>query len=298
MTEARTRRSHAFRIFVVVAVTNFTLFLVKFLPNLFFQSLSVQADALNSFADFLYSIILLVGILYAYRSRDETHQHGHERIEPFLSLVIAVSIFATGIFLVRQAVLSLVYTPQWSFTPLFVLVLLVSMGVKYVLARYLERSGEQKNIEIAVSTAKDSRADVLASATALTGVFGAYFGYLYLDAVFALGVSLWIFRTAYGISKRNFRYLTGASPPEEAVERIREAIESDEVDCLDLEVHYVGPELHVYCEIDLPKDLELGRTHEIEEKIKDKLKNIEEIESVYVHTEPRPSGSEGPEDRY
>lgn len=59
-------------------------------------SLALGSEAVNSLADAVYSTIILGGLYLTTKPPDWEHPHGHERIEPFISLFVAVGIFAAG----------------------------------------------------------------------------------------------------------------------------------------------------------------------------------------------------------
>ncbi len=272
---------------LVLISINLGLFLLKWIPTLFYPSVSVQADAFNSLGDFGYSLLFWLGLEISIRPKDEPHPHGHERFEPFVSLAVAIAITITGILVVRNAVRS-IYNPTYSFSISFVIVLLVSAALKFWLSYYLEDKGEDIDSTALRSSSRDARADVIASFSALSGVLGAFTGFVFLDALVGFIVSFWIFRAAYEIAKESFGFLTGASPPEVIVEDIEDVLTDEEkvISYHDLEAHYVGPEIHVSVSVHLSKNLRLEKVHEIEEELKEKLTKIEDVESVYLHLEP------------
>ena len=59
-------------------------------------SLAVGSEAVNSLADVAYSVVVVAGLYLTTRPPDFGHPHGHERIEPFVSLFVAVGVFAAG----------------------------------------------------------------------------------------------------------------------------------------------------------------------------------------------------------
>ncbi len=276
-------------IVITLILINLGLFLVKWIPSVFFRSVSLEADAFNSFGDFVYSILFLLGLEWALKPKDKSHPHGHERIEPFLSLSVAVAIFATGVYVVRHAIVG-IYDPVFSFSPFFIVSLVISASAKVWLSFFLRRKGEEMDSTALISSGRDARTDVLASLTALTGVFFARFGVVLLDSVFGLVVSIWIFKTAYEIGKESFGYLIGAAPSDEVVKEVEDILKSNDlvISYHDLEAHYVGPKVHISLSLHLPPDLDFDQVHRVEESLKDEIKNLDEVDSIYIHMEPDP----------
>lgn len=152
----------------------------------------------------------------------------------------------------------------------------------------MKREGEKIKSTALISTSEDSKADVLASFTALAGVIGGWSGLIYLDAIFGLIVSIFIFKTAFSIGKRNIKFLTGGAPPKKVVNQIKNVLDKrDKITSYhDLEAHYVGPEIHVSLSIHLLEELEFDKVHKIEEEIKKQICSIENVDTVYLHLEP------------
>lgn len=279
------------KVVIVFILTNLFLFLSKWIPTLLFPSVSVEADAFNSLGDFAYSLLFLVGFEILLRPKDESHPHGHERFEPFISPMVAAAIGGTGILIVNRAVRS-IFSPIYSFTSYFLVVLLISVGAKSGLSLFLQKKGEETNSTALISSAKDAKVDVIASLTALAGVLGAWSGFLFLDTVLGLVVSIWIFKTAYSIAKKNIGFLTGASAPQETVSRIKKILDdkSEVISYHNLEAHYVGPEIDVSVSVRLPNHKEFEEVHAIEEKLMKELSSIKDVDSVYIHLEPHETG--------
>ena len=91
-------RSRALRrVALLVLGTNLLLVVLKGVVSLETGSLALGSEALNSLADAAYSLVIVGGLYLTTRPPDFEHPHGHERIEPFVSLFVAVGIFAAGI---------------------------------------------------------------------------------------------------------------------------------------------------------------------------------------------------------
>ncbi|OKY77993.1 MAG: putative Co/Zn/Cd cation transporter [Candidatus Methanohalarchaeum thermophilum] len=281
-------RNRLLKYIFIVLLVNFFLFVIKFVPTIFFNSLSVQSDSFNSLSDSFYSIIILVGSYFAFRPKDSSHPHGHERIRPFLSLIISGSIIFTGVIIVRGGIYNLIHGTRYQFSILFIYVLLISILVKYTLSIYLDRLNKVYKNDILSSLSDDSKVDALASFSAIVGVIISRLGYAIFDTIFGVLISFWIFKTGLSIGWRNFKYLTGSSPPQEVTEKIMSILKNREevIEVIECEPHYVGPKLDVYCELEVASSLSLIEAHELEEEIKRELLALNEVNNVYIHLEP------------
>ncbi len=272
---------------VVCLAVNGALFTIKFFVSIVSDSAAIFSEALNSFSDLIYTAILLFGLHIAMKAPDEDHPYGHRRIEPLISLLISVSIFYVGYQAVSRSI-SQIKTPETviGYTP--IIVLLVSIFVKFLISFYLESEGKRHGMPALLATAKDCKSDSLASLSALIGVVGNKLGYLVLDPVAGILVSLWIFATGISIVRENIGYLIGKAPPESVITTIEEKIKQtpNVRDPHDIKAHYVGPKLHVSVHVYVPKDKSFEEIHRLEERIAKKIEEMDEVDTAFVHVDP------------
>jgi len=148
------RRAALRRVALVILAANVLLVVLKGLVWQATGSLAVGSEAVNSLADATYSLVIVAGIYLTTQPPDFEHPHGHERIEPFVSLFVAVGIFAAGGVIVWQAAQSLLSGDVTvSRGPAAVAVLLFSAALKYALYRYCLAIGTERNSPAVVATA-------------------------------------------------------------------------------------------------------------------------------------------------
>lgn len=278
--------------FVVLGV-NLLLVLAKGGAWYVTGSLAVGSEAVNSLADTVYSIVILAGLYLTTQPPDFEHPHGHERIEPFVGLFIALGIFAAGGIVIWQAGTALV---SGSITvtrnPLAIAVLAASAVAKYLLYRYCFRLGRAHHSPAVVATALDNRNDILTAGAALVGVAGAAAGYPLLDPLAAILVGLGILVTGVEVVRDNLDYLVGAAPPEELrAEIVRRALAHPDVEGVhDVIAHYVGPEIDVSLHIEVEGDRTLLEAHDIETAVIESIRALQEVDDVFVHVDPKELG--------
>jgi cation diffusion facilitator family transporter len=287
------RRTALRRVGALVLAANAALALAKGGVWWWTGSLAVGSEAVNSLADTGYSAIVVAGLYLTTRPPDFEHPHGHERIEPFVALFVALGVFVAGLLVVRQAALAVLageVTVRHGTTAAGVLV--VAAGVKYGLYRYCLRMGERHNSPATTAAALDNRVDILTAGAALVGVAGAAAGYPVLDPLAAAVVGVGIFYTGYEIVRDNVNYLVGAAPREE----LRAEIVSRTLDHPDVEgahdviAHYVGPEIDVSLHIEVEGDRTLREAHRIETEVIGAIQELPEVDDVFVHVDPKELG--------
>jgi len=287
------RRDVLRRVGLVILGANLALALLKGVVWTETGSLAVGSEAVNSLADTAYSLVIVAGLYLTTQPPDFEHPHGHERIEPFVSLFVAVGIFAAGGIILWQAASSLLSGDVGvSRGPAAVGVLVFSGVLKYALYRYCLSAGRDHNSPALVATALDNRNDILTATAALVGVVGATLGYPVLDPIAAMVVSAGIIYTGVEVVRDNLDYLVGAAPPEELrAEIVRRALEQDDVEgAHDVIAHYVGPEIDVSLHVEVEGDKTLFEAHDIETAVIEAIQELPEVDDVFVHVDPKELG--------
>ncbi len=269
---------------------NLGLFLIKGLAWYVSGSLAVGSEAINSLADSAYSIVVVGGLYWTTKPADPDHPHGHERIEPFISLLIGGSMIGVAAALIYGAGQTMLNgTPTSPAGPTAVLALVVTLGVKYALYRYCIRAGQAEDSPALIATGEDNRNDMLTASGALLGVIGAQSGYPILDPIAAMIVAVFIAYTGLSIGRRNFRYLIGAAPPPDLREEIiaRATAHPNVTGVHDVIAHYVGPEVDVSLHIEVEGAHTFRDAHDIETDVVTALEEIDRIDEAFVHVDPR-----------
>ncbi|MEF8853150.1 MAG: cation diffusion facilitator family transporter [Haloarculaceae archaeon] len=291
MTDERSRALR--RVGLLLLGANVALVALKGGAWLVTGSLAVQGEALNSLADSAYSLVTVAGLYLTTRPPDFEHPHGHERIEPFVGLFVALGIFAAGAAILYQSGMALLSgTVAVTRGPTAAAVLVVAAAAKFALYRYVLAAGDRHNSPALTATALDNRNDILTAVAALVGVAGAAAGYPVLDPLAAVVVAIGILYTGVAVVRDNLDYLVGRAPPEELREEIlRRALDHPDVEgAHDVVAHYVGPEIDVSLHIEVEGDRTLLEAHDIETEIVESIHELPEVDDVFVHVDPREAG--------
>ncbi|MFC6726134.1 cation diffusion facilitator family transporter, partial [Halobium palmae] len=117
-------------------------------------------------------------------------------------------------------------------------------------------------------------------------------GFPVLDPLAAGVVSIGILYTGVEIVRDNVGYLVGTAPSEDLRRRILErALEHPEVQgAHDVVAHYVGPEVDVSLHVEVEGDMTLRQAHSIESEIVQAIRDLPEVDDVFVHVDPKELG--------
>jgi cation diffusion facilitator family transporter len=288
------------RVGVVILVANLALALVKGGVWLETGSLALASEAVNSGADALYSAVVVAGLYLTTQPPDFEHPHGHERIEPFVSLFVAAGVLAAGVGVAWSGVTALLAGNYAPVSPFVAVVLGGGAAAKYALYRYCLAAGTEHGSPALVAAAKDNRTDVLTALAALIGAGGAAVGYPVLDPVAAVVVAVGVLLTGVDIVRDNVGYLVGAAPPDDLRQEIvAAALSHPEVQgAHDVVAHYVGPEVDVSLHIEVEGDMTVRDAHDIETAVIKSIRDLPQVDDAFVHVDPKELGEWKEDDRW
>jgi len=119
---------------------NLLLFAMKIFAGVLSGAISIIADAFNNLSDAGSSIVTLLGFRLAGKPADEVHPFGHGRMEYLAGLFIAVAIILVGLELFRTSVGKIFAPEDMNNSPLAVVILLISIGIKFWLGFFIKES--------------------------------------------------------------------------------------------------------------------------------------------------------------
>ena len=272
----------------ITLIGNLLLLTSKGIVAYFSNSTAIYADAANSAADMLYSVLMVFGLTVVQQPPDGSHPQGHSRFEPVTGLLIALGMGFAGYEAARAAVERFNSGGLAIQLGLPTLVLLFSAAVKGSMYISIQKLAQQLYSPSLNATARDNLNDILTSAAAFIGVFGSNYLHPLLDPIAGFVVALWIFKSVYEIAKDNLRYLTGAGAESEIRENLRLATKEvpEVLGVNQLITEYVGPKLMVDLHVNVDGTITLYAAHEISDRIQAKLQDLPYVDRAYVHLEP------------
>ncbi|TKX82069.1 cation diffusion facilitator family transporter [Halorubrum sp. SD626R] len=256
--------------------------------GLAFGSVALLADAAHSVADLVASAVVFVWGGARYDDADETHPHGHQRIEPLAALFVGATIVLLGVLLLRESVSEFLGSPEITASPVLVAALAFALVDMYLLYRYTERINATLGSTALTALAADCLNDIYTTVAALVGVVGALFGFPLLDPVAGALVSVLVVYQGVEIGRENVTYLVGAAPPAGDRDRVIEALrEHPAVEGVhDLTVFYDGTDLEVEVHVEVDGEMMLREAHDVETQLVTGLRDLPDVGDVHVHLDP------------
>jgi cation diffusion facilitator family transporter len=286
--EADTARRDFIRASVVNVLGNAIKIVVEAAAGLTFGSLALLADAAHSVADLVASIVVLVWGRSVYADPDETHPHGHQRVEPLAALFVGSVVALLGLNFFYESVRGFVVGVDVRFSPILVAALLFAMVDMYVLYRYTTWVNETVDSAALDALAVDCLNDIYTTIAALVGIAGVFLGYPLLDAGAGAVVSVLVIYQGFEIGRENVTYLVGGAPSEAERRRVVEALRNHPAveGVHDLVVFYDGTDLEVEAHVEVDGELTLVEAHDLETELMDRLRELDNVGDVHLHLDP------------
>ena len=222
---------------------NILLFAAKLFIGLLVNSVSVMADAFNNLSDAASSIIGFIGVRMAGKPADDDHPFGHGRIEYISAFIVAFLVIQVGFSLFKSSVGKILHPEDMTFKWISVIILLLSIGVKFWLSAFNRKLGMRINSKVMLATAGDALGEGVTTgfwrlSLVIFGIWG-----LNIDGITGLLVSLAVLFAGYSIAKDTLAPLIGEAIPPEVYKDISNFVESFDgiLGTHDLIVHNYGP---------------------------------------------------------
>lgn len=241
-------------------IVNTLLSVIKVIIGLVTNSIAFVADGAHDLSDSLSAFITLIGARLARKPADKKHPYGYARIEYFCGLIVSVIVISVGIELMKTSVEKCINPPDFEFSWLTVIVLIIAILLKGTSGLFVIATGKRINSLPVIAQGTDNRNDVVSSIIILIGLLVGHFSGLILDGYLGCIVSLFILYSGYELIKETISPLLGEAADPEMVDEIAEMIESTPgvLGIHDLMVHNYGPGkifTSVHVEVDSKGDL-------------------------------------------
>lgn len=276
-------------------VASILLAVVKLLAGLFGRSSALVADAVESLADAVGSVLVWQAVRVAARPPDPRHPYGYGKAEAVAALSVGGLLVVAALFIVVKA-MNEILVPHEAPAPWTLAVLALVVAVKELLFRFVMRGAAELNSDAARADAWHHRSDAITSAAAFIGVSIAVWGpqltgiptLVLADEAAAFLASGIILVTAISLIRPALFELLDAAADDMAddVRRIAGQVEG----VRQIEKVYVrksGSGYHVDMHLHVDPDLSIRVAHALARKVKSVLQTeLPNLVSVLIHVEP------------
>jgi len=281
-------RNGAVRLSILVVVS---LIVLKVVVGLITGSLSVLAQAIDSFLDLFAVIITFLAISVAARPADESHPFGHGKAENVAAIIQAVLIFFAGGSIIFSAVRRIQTEAILEMTEAGMIVMAISIAASIFLSRYLLRTARREDSMALEANAHNIAADVYSATAVFIGLLVVRFtGVTIIDSILAGIVALYIFKVAFDILRKSFGGLVDVKLPEDEESAVRLAIiehfGGEVVSFHRLRTRKAGNQRHIDLHLVMPKHISIEEAHDMCEHLEKDIESRWSYTEVIIHVEP------------
>lgn len=251
-------------------------------------SVSLLASLIDSLMDGGASLINLLAVSYALTPADKGHRFGHGKAEALAGLAQSAFISASALLVLWQGIDHLLNPRPLDAAWYGVAVMVFSIAATLVLLRFQGHVIQRTGSTAIRADALHYRSDLLMNASIIVALVLAYYGLTGADALFGIGVALFIGFGALQIGRDAVQILMDHELPE-AVRREALALARavpGVVDVHDLRTRESGQQWFMQLHLELPGDLPLSEAHELGEQVRHAIQQRFSQAEVLVHKDP------------
>ena len=270
---------------------NVLLASAKFAAGILGHSHALVADAVESLADILSSLLVWRALVVAATPADEDHPYGHGKAEPIAAAGVAIMLLMAAGWIIVESSRAMQDRHQApaAFT---LLVLVVVIAVKEGLFRFLIRESKAVQSSAVQTDAWHHRSDAITSLAAGIGISISLLGgprFAAADDVAAIAAAAVIAWNGWRLLHPSLGELMDRAPSRELIDRIRRIAEGAEgvVRVEQCRARKMGYQLYVDMHIEVHPQMTVQRAHEIAHGVKDEIRaKLPGVLDVLVHIEP------------
>ncbi len=271
-------------------LSNTLLILLKLVAGILTGSVSIIAEAIHSGIDLLAALIAFVSLRIAGRPADREHPFGHGKVENVSGTIEAVLIFVAAIFIIYQAINRIIAGASVEYLGIGIAVMAISVVVNIIVSRHLLRIARDADSIALEADARHLTADVYTSLGVMAGlVVVQVTGLNILDPIIAIGVSIFIMRAAYNLTRRAFPPLIDVRLPEDE-EALIESTMSEHMGELvgfhELRTRKAGSERYIELHVTMARDASIERAHSLCDHLEEDIRSRLPHTHVTIHVEP------------
>jgi len=272
------------RVILIEGSVNVIVLIAKVVVGFTTGSLAIIGDAVHSLSDVVNNVVAWIVIRLSSLPPDREHPYGHRKFETlavyFLASLLVVLSFELALHAIRKDD-SAIVSSAWELG-----VMLTVLLVNIVLASWQRIKARQLKSDILLADASHTFADVLTTVVVIVGWQLSAMGYLWLDRVCALAVSVLVFYLAYNLFKKAMPILVDqfAVDPELLSSSILTVSGVRQVSRV--RSRWIGADKSIDLVISVDPDLSTVDSHNIASAIEMLIEDKFKVSDISIHVEP------------
>ena len=269
--------------------TAIILISVKIIAWFITDSVSVLATLLDSSLDVLASALNLIAVRHALEPADNEHRFGHGKAEALSAVGQSMFIAGSAGFLLLQAT-GRIINPQemTSGLEVGVGVMVFSIIATLVLLSFQKYVVQQTGSIAIKADALHYKTDLLVNGSVIVALFLTFYGWSYFDAIFGIGIAIFILYSAWKILGESIDLLMDHEISDDECKKIANTVlaHPETIGYHDLRTRRSGTRVFVQLHLELDAMLTLAAAHVITDKIEKDIAALFIDADVMIHEDP------------
>ncbi len=240
-----------------------------------FNSISLLADGIHSFADLLPLSITFFALKISQRKPNEKFPYGYYKFETIASFVVSIFILFVGLEMLYNGITLIFKFREMSNYTLPISVALVSSFVSYLLYKYEFSVGKKIGSQALMLDGKEKRIDVFASLLVFVAVVSSFYGIHYVPGLVASLISIFIVHIGWGGFVDSTMVLLDAWMDEEKLREIKKSMLVDGIRIKDLKLRKAGPYIFGDAVVGVPARLSASQIQSLKIRMVESAKKVE-----------------------
>lgn len=273
---------------VLGIIGNIFLLIIKGIIGIITNSQAMIADSINSAGDIFASLMTFIGNKISSKPDDKDHNFGHGKAEYIFSLIISISMVVAAITLLTNAVKSLIYGNDVTFSWFLIAICIVTIITKLCLYLYSRKIYKKYNNILVLANMNDHRNDCIVTTFTLLSSILILFNITWFDAVTCIGISIWILYTGWKIFLESYNILMDKSIDIESEEKILELVKkySEIKNVETFSSSPLGYQYLIVMTINIDGNISTFESHKIADNLEKEILKLDNIHAVHIHINP------------
>lgn len=273
----------------IILGINLVLFTVKALFAIVSESRSLFADAFESLANSIITVVVLVSLRIASKEADPKYPYGYGKVEFLASAIVNVLLMFAAVYFILFSLSELIMVgPERPPGLIAIVAAVISIIANQIAFNYGRCAGERLGSTAILANAMASRADVGTSVAVIVAVVGSNLGFANCDHIVAVVIGVLIVKVALEGMQKAIKGLMDASMRKEKrqIRNLAEGVEGVR-EVRNVKARLVGRKLRIDLDILVPPDWALSKGLKTVRRIKETLgRKIADITEVSVQLFP------------
>lgn len=264
------------------------LLLIKIFAWWYTGSVSILAALVDSLVDIAASLTNLLVVRYSLQPADEEHTFGHGKAESLAALAQSMFISGSALFLFLTSVQQIVHPEPMKSPGIGIVVTIVALCSTLVLVtfqRWVVRKTQSQAIR---ADMLHYQSDIMMNGAILVSLSLSWYGWHRADAIFALGIGVYILYSAMRMGYEAVQSLLDRALPDSERQSIIDIVTSwpGVRGVHDVRTRQSGPTRFIQLHMEMDDMLPLVQAHDIAEQVEHAILQHFPGSDVIIHQDP------------